>query len=423
MAQAAVKAQAGKAPAVKAVKAVKESMFAWEGTDKRGKKVKGEMSGTNDALVKALLRRQGVNPTRVRKKSKSLFGGKGGKRITTKDIAVFSRQMATMMSAGVPLVQSFEIVGRGHENRNMQDLILDVKAHVEAGGALTEALAKHPKYFTELYVNLVHAGESSGNLEALLHKIANYLEKVEALKSKIKKALFYPTAVIVVAFVITAILMIFVIPQFEELFKGFGADLPALTMLVIAVSNYFQQFWYIIFGAIGGAIFGVLTLKKRSKKVAHFFDRMSLKIPVIGEILEKSAIARFSRTLATMFAAGTPLVEGMSSVAGACGNILYHDATLRMRDEIATGTQLQVAMRDVNLFPNMVVQMVAIGEESGALDAMLSKVADWYEQEVDDAVDALTSLLEPMIMAVLGVLIGGLVIAMYLPIFKLGQVV
>ncbi|MGH8625845.1 MAG: type II secretion system F family protein [Gammaproteobacteria bacterium] len=418
MAQAAViKARAAKAPAVK------ESMFAWEGTDKRGKKVKGEMSGTNDALVKALLRRQGVNPTRVRKKSKSLFGGKGGKKIRTKDIAVFSRQMATMMSAGVPLVQSFEIVGRGHENRNMQDLILDVKAHVEAGGALTEALAKHPKYFTELYVNLVHAGESSGNLEALLHKIATYLEKVEALKSKVKKALFYPTAVMVVAFVITAILMIFVIPQFEELFKGFGADLPALTMLVIAISNYFQQFWYIIFGVIGGAIFGLLTLKKRSKKVAHFVDRMSLKIPVIGEILEKSAIARFARTLATMFAAGTPLVEGMTSVAGACGNIVYHDATLRMRDEIATGTQLQVAMRDLNLFPNMVVQMVAIGEESGALDAMLSKVADWYEQEVDDAVDALTSLLEPMIMAVLGVLIGGLVIAMYLPIFKLGQVV
>ncbi|MGH8613816.1 MAG: type II secretion system F family protein [Gammaproteobacteria bacterium] len=418
MAQAAViKARAAKAPAVK------ESMFAWEGTDKRGKKVKGEMSGTNDALVKALLRRQGVNPTRVRKKAKSLFGGKGGKSIKTKDIAVFSRQMATMMSAGVPLVQSFEIVGRGHENRNMQDLILAVKAHVEAGGALTEALAKHPKYFTELYVNLVHAGESSGNLEALLHKIAAYLEKVEALKSKVKKALFYPTAVMVVAFVITAVLMIFVIPQFEELFKGFGADLPALTMLVIAVSNYFQQFWYIIFGAIGGAIFGVLTLKRRSKKVAHFFDRMSLKIPVIGEILEKSAIARFARTLATMFAAGTPLVEAMTSVAGACGNILYHDATLRMRDEIATGTQLQVAMRDLNLFPNMVVQMVAIGEESGALDAMLGKVADWYEQEVDDAVDALTSLLEPMIMAVLGVLIGGLVIAMYLPIFKLGQVV
>lgn len=420
MAQAAVKAQAAKAPAVKAVK---ESMFAWEGTDRRGKKVKGEMSGTNDALVKALLRRQGVSPTRVRKKSGFSIGGKGGKKITTKDIAVFSRQMATMMSAGVPLVQSFEIVGRGHENKNMQNLILDVKAHVEAGGALTEALAKHPKHFTELYVNLIHAGESSGNLEALLHKIATYLEKVEALKSKVKKALFYPTAVMVVAFIITAILMIFVIPQFQELFEGFGADLPALTMLVIAISDYFQEFWYIIFGAIGGAIFGVLTLKQRSKKVAHFFDRMSLKIPVIGEILEKSAIARFARTLATMFAAGTPLVQAMSSVAGACGNILYHDATLRMRDEIATGTQLQVAMRDINLFPNMVVQMVAIGEESGALDAMLSKVADWYEQEVDDAVDALTSLLEPMIMAVLGVLIGGLVIAMYLPIFKMGQVV
>lgn len=406
-----------------AEQALKQSMFVWEGMDRRGKRVKGEMTGTSDALIKAALRRQGVNPLKVRKKSKSLFGGGGGKKITSKDITMFSRQMATMMSSGVPLVQSFEIIGRGHQNKNMQDLILSIKGDVEAGGTLTEALAKHPKHFSELFVNLVSAGEASGNLEGLLHKIATYMEKTEALKSKIKKALFYPIAVIVVAFIITAILMIFVIPQFEELFSGFGADLPALTRLVIDLSDVFQEYWWAIFGGIIGTIFGILSVKKRSKRVAHWFDRLSLKLPVLGDILEKSAIARFARTLATMFAAGTPLVEAMTSVAGACGNIVFHDVTMKMRDEIATGTQLQVAMRESQLFPNMVVQMVAIGEESGSLDAMLAKVADWYEQEVDDAVDALTSLLEPLIMAVLGVLIGGLVIAMYLPIFKMGQVV
>lgn len=402
--------------------AIKSDMYVWEGIDKNGKRVKGEMSGQNDSLIKANLRRQGVNPLKVKKKPKPLFGDSGGK-ITTKDITVFSRQLATMMSSGVPLVQSFEIVGRGHENKAMQALILSIKSDIEAGGALTEALGKHPKYFNELFVNLIQAGEHAGILEDILHKLATYMEKTEALKSKIKGALFYPIAVIVVAFVITCILMIFVIPQFEDLFSGFGADLPALTRVVIDMSNWFQEKWLLMLLVIGGTIGGLWNLKKRSLKFAHYLDRVALKLPVIGDILNKSAIARFARTLSTMFAAGTPLVEAMTSVAGACGNIVYYEAVMKMRDEIATGTQLQVAMRDTNLFPNMVVQMVAIGEESGALDSMLGKVADWYEQEVDDAVDALTSLLEPLIMAVLGVVIGGLVIAMYLPIFKMGQVV
>lgn len=401
--------------------AIKSTMYVWEGIDKNGKRVKGEMSAQNDSLIKANLRRQGVNPLKVKKKPQPLFSS-GGK-VTTKDITVFSRQLATMMSSGVPLVQSFEIVGRGHENKAMQALILSIKSDIEAGGALTEALAKHPKHFSELFVNLVHAGEHAGILEEILHKLATYLEKTEALKSKIKGALFYPVAVIVVAFIITCILMIFVIPQFEELFTGFGADLPALTRIVIDMSNWFQENWWLLFLGIGGTLAGLWNLRKRSLRFAHYLDRVSLKIPIIGDILNKSAIARFARTLSTMFAAGTPLVEAMASVAGACGNIVYHDAVMKMRDEIATGTQLQVAMRDTGLFPNMVVQMVAIGEESGALDSMLGKVADWYEQEVDDAVDALTSLLEPLIMAVLGVVIGGLVVAMYLPIFKMGQVV
>ena len=405
-----------------AEQAVKSVMFLWEGLDGQGKRMKGEMSATSDALIRATLRRQGINPLKVKKKPKPLLG-RGGKSITTKDIAVFSRQLATMMSAGVPLVQSFEIVGRGHDNKKMQDLVMDIKGSVESGVSLAEALGKHPRHFDELYINLVTAGEHAGILEAVLHKIATYLEKMEALKSKIKSALFYPTAVIVVAFIITSILMIFVIPQFESLFQGFGADLPAFTKMVIGISGFFRDHPLIIFGAAVGIPFGIWTLKKRSLKVAHFFDRLSLKLPVIGPILEKSAIARFSRTLQTMFAAGTPLVEAMTSVAGACGNIVFRDATLKMRDEIATGTQLQAAMREARVFPHMVIQMVAIGEESGALDTMLGKVADWYEQEVDDAVDALTSLLEPIIMAVLGVLIGGLVIAMYLPIFKLGQAI
>ncbi len=401
--------------------AVKTDMFTWEGVDKSGKRVKGEMSGRNDALIKAQLRRQGINPLKVKKKAKPLFGSSGS--ITTKEITVFSRQLATMMSSGVPLVQSFEIVGRGHDNPAMQNLVMTIKADVEAGGNLNEAFGKHPKYFSELYVNLVQAGEHAGILEDILHKLATYMEKTEALKSKVKGALFYPTAVIVVAFIITMILMIFVIPQFQTLFDGFGADLPTLTQVVINMSKWFQSSWYIMIGGIVGVVIGIMQLMKRSKKFAHFVDRLMLKMPVIGEILDKSAIARFARTLQTMFAAGTPLVEAMTSVAGACGNIVYYEAVMKMRDEVATGTQMQVAMRDANIFPNMVIQMVAIGEESGALDTMLGKIADWYEQEVDDAVDALTSLLEPLIMAVLGVLIGGLVVAMYLPIFKMGQVI
>ncbi len=403
--------------------AAKADIFAWEGTDKSGKKVKGEMPGKSDALVKAMLRKQGVNPLKVKKKPKPLLGGASKGKVTPKDITVFSRQLATMMSSGVPLVQAFEIVGNGHENAAMQDLILSVKADVEAGNSLTDALKKHPLNFNMLYCNLVEAGEQAGILEAILHKLATYMEKTEALKSKIKAALFYPTAVIVVAFIIVTILMIFVIPQFSELFSSFGADLPALTQFLVDSSNFFVDQWYLIFGVIGGTVYGVLELKKRSKKFGEYMDRYSLKIPVIGMILEKSAIARFARTLETMFAAGTPLVEAMNSVAGACGNIVFYDAVMKMKDEISTGTQLQASMRETGLFPNMVVQMVAIGEESGAIDTMLGKVADWYEQEVDDAVEALTSLLEPMIMAFLGVVIGGIVIGMYLPIFKMGAVV
>jgi type IV pilus assembly protein PilC len=402
--------------------AAKADMFVYEGTDRRGQKVKGEMSSTSDALVKATLRRQGITPVRVKKKPKPLFGG-GGKAISAKDIAVFSRQMATMMSAGVPLVQSFEIVGRGHENAKMQALILDIKSEVEAGNTLADSLAKHPLYFDELYVALVRAGEAAGILETLLDKIATYKEKIEGIKGKIKKALFYPAAVLVMAFVVTAVLMIFVIPQFAALFKDFGADLPAMTVLVVNMSNFFVAYWYLIFFGIGAAFYGIAALKKRSATFRAIIDRVSLKLPVIGDILVKATIARFARTLSTMFAAGVPLVEAMDSVAGAAGNVVYATAIRRMRDEIATGQQLQVSMRDTGLFPNMVVQMVAIGEESGSIDAMLAKVADFYEQEVDDAVDAMSSLMEPMIMAVLGVLIGGLVIAMYLPIFKMGQVV
>jgi type IV pilus assembly protein PilC len=403
--------------------AAKSAMFVWEGTDKQGKRVKGELSGQSDALVKALLRRQGINPIKVKKKPKSLVGQGSGKKITPKDITVFSRQLATMMSSGVPLVQAFEIVGRGHENANMQDLILGIKADVEAGGQLTDALRKRPLQFNDLYCNLVEAGEHAGILEGILHKIAAYMEKTEALKSKIKSALFYPAAVIVVAFVIVTILMIFVIPQFQDLFSSFGADLPPLTMMIINMSKWFQAYWWLLALGIGGVVVGFLETRKRSKAFGHFLDRMSLKIPIIGMILEKAAMARYARTLETMFAAGTPLVEAMNSVAGACGNIVYYEACIKIRDEISTGTQLQAAMRDTQLFPNMVIQMVAIGEESGAIDTMLGKVADWYEQEVDDAVEALTSLLEPMIMAFLGVVIGGLVIGMYLPIFKMGAVV
>ncbi len=397
-------------------------LFTWEGTDKKGAKVTGETRSGNISLLKADLRRQGINPIKVHKKRTSLFGA-SKKKITAKDIAIFSRQIATMMSSGVPLVQSFEIIGRGHDNPSMQDLILKIKADVEGGNSFTEALAKHPYYFDSLFCNLVHAGEQAGILETLLHKIATYKEKIEAIKGKIKKALFYPAAIVVVAFIITAILMIFVIPQFEELFKGFGAELPAFTKFVVELSKIFQQWWWAIFGGIGGAIYGMMEAKKRSPKVNQLMDRALLKMPVLGDIVTKATVARFARTLSTMFAAGVPLVEAMTTVAGASGNIVYEKATLKIRDEVATGMSLQMAMRQCGLFSNMVVQMVAIGEEAGSLDAMLAKIADFYEEEVDNAVDSLSSLLEPIIMAVLGVLVGGLVVAMYLPIFKMGQVV
>ena len=397
-------------------------LFVWEGMNKQGKRAKGEISGTTMALVKADLRRQGITPLKVKKKPKPMFGSKK-KKIKQADIAVFSRQLATMMAAGVPMVQAFEIVGKGHENPSMQDLIMTIKTSVEGGSSLAESLAKHPLYFDDLYCSLVHAGEQAGILETLLDKIATYKEKVEAIKGKIKKALFYPTAIIVVAFIITTILMIFVIPQFAEMFKSFGGDLPALTQLVIQISNVFQHYWYIIFAAIGGTVYGIMQVKRRSKAFNVFLDRTMLKLPIIGDILTKATIARFARTLSTMFAAGMPLVEAMETVAYAAGNSVYTNAILGMRDDVSTGQMMNVSMKETGLFPNMVVQMLSIGEETGSVDSMLSKVADFYEEEVDNMVDGLSSLMEPMIMAVLGVVIGGLVVAMYLPIFKMGSVV
>ncbi len=405
-----------------ATKTKKQDVFIWEGKDSKGKKVKGESAGANMSLIKATLRRQGINPSKIKKKSKPLFGGGKGK-IKSKDISIFSRQLATMMDAGVPLVQGFEIIGRGHENKAMQELLLTVKTDIEGGSNLSDALAKHPFYFDELYCNLVQAGEHAGILDSILDKIATYKEKTESIKGKIKKALFYPTAVIGVAFIITAILMIFVIPMFEGLFSGFGADLPAITRFVINLSKFFQDWWWAVFGGIGLTIYGIMQMKKRSTKFNHAMDRTMLKIPIIGNILEKAAIARFARTLATMFAAGVPLVEAMVSVSGAVGNIVFKDAVLVMKDEVATGTQLNVAMNQSGLFPNMVIQMTAIGEEAGSVDTMLSKVADFYEEEVDNAVDGMSTLLEPLIMAILGVVIGGLVIAMYMPIFQMGKIV
>lgn len=405
-----------------AEKALKLSSFTWEGLDRRGSKVKGEVKSNTLATAKAELRKQGINPKKVRKKS-ALFDSGKGKAITAKDIAIFSRQLATMMSAGVPLVQSFDIIGRSHEKPRMRDMLLSIKADIEAGNTLADALAKFPLFFDDLFVNLVRAGEHAGVLESLLHKIATYKERTEEIKAKIKKALFYPAAVIVVAFIVTAILLIYVVPQFEDLFKGFGAALPAFTQMVINLSQFMQQYWWIVFGGLIGAVVGAVQAKKRSRKFRIFLDKLTLKLPIIGPIVNKAAIARYARTLSTMFAAGVPLVEAMTSVAGATGNQVYSEAVLRMREEVATGRQLQAAMRDVNLFPPMVVQMVAIGEEAGSLDEMLSKVADFYEAEVNDAVDSMSSLLEPLIMAILGVLVGGLVIAMYLPIFKLGSVV
>jgi type IV pilus assembly protein PilC len=406
-----------------AEKALKQpEIFIWTGTDKRGVRVKGQTRGSSPTIIKADLRKQGITPLKVKKQS-SLFSQQRKKAITAKDIAVFFRQLATMMSAGVPLVQAFEIIGRGHDNISMRNLILKIKSEVESGTSLSETLAKHPTHFDELVVNLVNAGEQAGVLEALLDKIAVYKEKTEYLKSKIKKAMFYPAAVIVVAIIVTAILLIFVVPQFEQLFTSFGADLPAFTRLVVNLSEFMQDWWWLVFGGAVGVVVGILQAKKRSRKFSRFFDRVLLKLPIVGTIMHKASIARYARTLSTMFAAGVPLVEALESVAGATGNVVYSDAVLMIRDSVATGQQLQFAMSQTGLFPNMVEQMVAIGEESGALDTMLSKVADFYEQEVDDAVDALSSLLEPLIMSILGILIGGLVVAMYLPIFKLGAAI
>ena len=399
----------------------KLDVFAWEGVDKQGKKIKGEMEAQSVAFVNASLRRQGVNPLKVGKRRKPLFTMK--RKITPKDVSVFTRQLATMLVAGIPVAQAFDIVGKGHENPSMQEMILSIKQDIESGTNLTSALAKHPLQFDALYVSLVAAGEAAGILDGILDKVATYKEKIEAIKGKIKSAMFYPTAVIVVAFIITAVLMVFVIPQFESLFQGFGADLPALTKMVIDISRVFQSYWYIIFGAIIGGVTFIGYSYRRSVKMQHTMDRLLLKAPVIGQIIKKATIARFCRTLATMFAAGVPLVDALDSVAGATGNRVYYEGTMRIRAEVSTGTQLQSAMNSTALFPNMVVQMVAIGEESGELDKMLGKVADFYEAEVDDAVAGLSSLLEPIIMVFLGVVIGGLVIAMYLPIFKMAATV
>lgn len=395
--------------------------FTWEGTDRKGQKVKGKAMAISEAAVRADLRRQGVVPTRIKKQGKKLLGGGG--TITPGDISIFMRQLATMLAAGIPLVQSFEIVGTGHENPAMQKLILAIKADVEGGTALAEAFAKHPLYFDDLVINLVEAGEQAGALETLLDKIATYKEKTEALKKKIKKALTYPAAVLVVAFVVTTILLIFVIPAFEDLFKGFGADLPTFTRMVIDLSVFVREAGWMIAIVIAGAVSAFFYFYKRSRKMRHYIDRIMLKFPIIGPILQKAAIARYARTLSTMFSAGVPLVEALQSVAGATGNIVYEIGVLKMRDEVSTGQRLQQAMENTDLFPNMVIQMIAVGEESGSLDAMSSKVADFYEEDVDNAVDNLSSLLEPMIMAILGVLVGGLVVAMYLPIFKMGSVI
>ena len=406
--------------AISATATKKETQFLWEGKDKRGNKVRGKALAANEAALRADLRRQGVAATRVKTQSKAFSGG--GK-VTNEDIAVFSRQLATMMSAGIPMVQAFEIIGNGHEKPAVQKLVLDIKSSIEGGSTLHESLAKYPLYFDSLFVNLVEAGEQAGALESLLDKIATYKEKTEALKKKIKKALFYPIAVLCVAVVVSLVLLIFVIPQFEELFKGFGADLPAFTQMVVNLSRTVQhQGWWMAL-VTGGCFYAFFYFLKRSKKMQLTLDRVLLKFPIIGPILVKAAIARFARTLSTMFAAGVPLVEAMGSVAGATGNIVYEEAVYRMKDEVATGQRLQRAMENTGLFPNMVVQMIAVGEESGALDTMSAKVADFYEAEVDNAVDGMSSLLEPLIMAILGVLVGGMVIAMYLPIFKLGQVV
>lgn len=397
------------------------AVFVWEGLNKKGDRVKGETPASSETAARAELRKNGINVVKIRKKPKPLLSGK--KKIKPADIAYFLRQMTTMLQSGVPLVQALDIVGRGHENPAMRDLILAMKADVEAGQTFTYALAKHPKYFDDLVISLVNAGERAGTLETLLNKVATYKEKTESLKAKIKKAMFYPAAVLTVAIVVTAILLVFVVPQFEDLFTGFGADLPTFTRFVIGLSEFMQAYWWAILLALIAIVFAFAQARRRSERFARGLDFALLKIPAIGPILQKAAVARFARTLSTMFAAGVTLTDALSSTAGATGNAKYREATLRMQSDTETGMSLNFSMRNTGVFPNMVVQMTTIGEESGSLDSMLAKVADFYEEEVDNAVDSLSSLLEPIIIVILGVLIGGLVVAMYLPIFQMGQVV
>lgn len=394
----------------------------WEGIDKKGNKTKGETAGPNIALVKAQLRKQGLNPTKVKKKQQSLFG-KRKKPITPFDIAMFTRQMATMMKAGVPLVQSFDIVADGLEHIALRELVVEIKNDVAAGNSFAGALSKHPRHFDDLFCNLIDSGEKAGALETMLDRVATYLEKTEILKKKIKKAMTYPISVLVVAFVVTGILLIKVVPQFQDLFQGFGAELPAFTLLVIGISEFVQSWWYIILGGLIALGFLFREAKLRSEKFADTMDAWVLKVPIVGDILYKAAVARFARVLSTTFAAGVPLVDALESVAGASGNAVFRKAVLKIRDDVSSGTQLQFSMKASGIFPPLAVQLTAIGEESGALDSMLEKVAEHFEAEVDDAVDNLTSLMEPMIMSILGVLVGGLIVAMYLPIFQLGAVV
>ncbi len=395
----------------------KEYLFLWEGKDKSGKVVKGEMHAVGDASVSAHLRRQGITVTKIKKSS-----ARGGK-VSEKDVTLFTRQLATMMKSGVPLLQAFDIVGKGHDNPAVARLLLTIKTDVETGSSLQQAFRKFPLYFDDLFCNLVGAGEQAGILDTLLDRLATYKEKIQAIKGKIKSALFYPVAIIVVAIVITAVIMIFVIPAFKKMFESFGSDLPAPTLIVMAISDFFVQWWWAIFGGMGGAGYWFFYTWKRSKALQRSMDKLMLKLPIFGGLIRKAAIARWSRTLSTMFAAGVPLVEAFDSVAGAAGNAVYYDATKAIQREVMSGSSLTVAMQNTNVFPAMVLQMVAIGEEAGSIDSMLSKVADFYEGEVDDAVEALSSLMEPIIMVVLGTLIGGMVVAMYLPIFKMGQAV
>ena len=398
------------------------ALFVWEGTDKQGRKTKGEITSANPNLAKAELRRQGINATRVRKKAQMAAFSMGG-AIKPGDIALFTRQMATMMRAGVPLVQSFEIVADGVDKPKMRDLILAIRTDVSGGNSFASAIRKHPLFFDDLFCNLVDAGEQSGSLETMLDRIAQYKEKTETLKGKVRKAMTYPIAVLLVAFIVSGILLIKVVPQFQSVFKGFGAELPAFTLFVIHLSDIVQAYWMLVIGAIIAAVVGFVAAHRRSKPMRDAIDRVLLRVPIIGTILEKSAVARYARTLATTFAAGVPLVDALNSVAGAAGNAVFTNAIYKVRDDVSTGQQLNFSMRNTGVFPNMVIQMVAIGEESGALDSMLDKAASYYEEQVDNAVDNLTSLMEPIIMSVLGVLVGGLIIAMYLPIFQLGRVV